>query len=93
MKKYFSAILGFEVKNLKPKNFGTFSELVQKDVDACLTFTAETHNFPTGVAPFSGATTGTGGRIRDNQAVGRGGHCIAATAGYCVGNLLIPGIY
>lgn len=30
--------------------------------------TAETHNFPSGVAPFPGATTGTGGRIRDVQA-------------------------
>lgn len=25
------------------------------------------------------------------QAVGRGGFCVAATAAYCVGNLLIPG--
>lgn len=56
-----------------------------------LVFTAETHNFPTGVAPFSGATTGTGGRIRDVQAVGRGGHVVAGTAGYCFGNLHIHG--
>lgn len=41
---------------------------------------------------YSGATTGTGGRIRDNEAVGRGGHCTAGTAGYCVGNLLMPGM-
>lgn len=41
---------------------------------------------------YSGATTGTGGRIRDVQAVGRGGHCIAGTAGYSVGNLCIPGM-
>jgi phosphoribosylformylglycinamidine synthase len=46
-----------------------------------ITLTAETHNFPTGVAPFPGATTGTGGRIRDNQATGRGAHVIAGTAG------------
>lgn len=39
----------------------------------------------------SGATTGTGGRLRDVHAVGRGGHCIAGTAGYSVGNLLIEG--
>lgn len=38
----------------------------------------------------SGATTGTGGRIRDVQAVGRGGYVIAGTAGYSFGNLLIP---
>lgn len=40
---------------------------------------------------FSGATTGTGGRIRDIQAIGKGGYYIAGTAGYSVGNLLIPG--
>lgn len=39
----------------------------------------------------SGATTGTGGRLRDVHAVGRGGHYIAGTAGYSFGNVLIPG--
>jgi len=46
-----------------------------------------------GVAPFPGATTGTGGRIRDVQATGRGAHVIAGTAGYSFGNLHIPGIF
>ena len=46
-----------------------------------------------GVAPFPGATTGTGGRIRDVQATGRGAHVIAGTAGYSFGNLHIPGMY
>ena len=45
------------------------------------------------MAPFPGATTGTGGRIRDVQAAGRGAHVIAGTAGYCFGNLRIPGKY
>ena len=53
--------------------------------------TAETHNFPTGVAPFPGAATGTGGRIRDVQATGRGAHVIAGSAGYSFGNLLLDG--
>ena len=44
-----------------------------------------------GVAPFSGATTGTGGRIRDVQGAGKGGNVVAGTAGYCFGNLNIPG--
>lgn len=52
-----------------------------------LTFTAETHNFPTGIAPFQGATTGTGGRIRDQNSTGRGSLVIAGTVGYCVGNM------
>ena len=54
-------------------------------------FTAETHNFPTGVAPFPGAETGTGGRIRDVHATGKGSLVVAGTAAYCVGNLQIPG--
>ena len=47
--------------------------------------------FSIGVAPFPGATTGTGGRIRDVQATGQGAHVIAGTAGYSFGNLNIPG--
>jgi phosphoribosylformylglycinamidine synthase len=43
------------------------------------------------VAPFPGAETGTGGRIRDVQGTGRGAYVVAGTAGYCVGNLKIPG--
>lgn len=44
-----------------------------------------------GVAPFPGATTGTGGRIRDVQSTGKGAHVVAGTAGYSFGNLNIPG--
>ena len=47
--------------------------------------------FSIGVAPFPGATTGTGGRIRDVHAAGKGSHVVAGTAGYCFGNLHIPG--
>uniref|UniRef100_T1H9Q6 PurM-like C-terminal domain-containing protein n=1 Tax=Rhodnius prolixus TaxID=13249 RepID=T1H9Q6_RHOPR len=86
-----SAIEGFEITRLIPEEVCQASAFKRDTVKLNLIFTAETHNFPTGVAPFSGATTGTGGRIRDVEAVGRGGNCIAGTAGYSVGNLLIPG--
>ena len=56
-----------------------------------LILTAETHNFPTGVAPFAGAETGTGGRIRDVHATGRGALVVAGVSSYCVGALRIPG--
>lgn len=56
-----------------------------------LLLTAETHNFPSGIAPFPGAETGTGGRLRDTHATGAGSLVQAGTAGYCVGNLNIPG--
>lgn len=89
---FFSAITGYSHQALRPIQAGTACQLKKTKADSHLIFTAETHNFPTGVAPFSGATTGTGGRIRDVQAVGRGGYCIAGTAGYSVGNLFIPGL-
>nr|XP_031826710.1 phosphoribosylformylglycinamidine synthase [Nomia melanderi] len=86
-----SAIKGYQVKTLRPNKTHKCSSFRLENVDQDLIFTAETHNFPTGVAPFSGATTGTGGRLRDIQGIGRGGNYIAGTAGYSVGNLYIPG--
>ena len=86
-----SAIRGFPLKTILPENPGGPSKFLPKDVLYHIIFTAETHNFPSGVAPFPGAETGTGGRIRDVQATGRGGLVVAGTAAYCVGNLLIPG--
>lgn len=86
-----SAIKGFNIMRIVPEKPGNPSAYMECRLDYNLIFTAETHNFPSGVAPFPGAETGGGGRIRDVQAVGRGGHVIAGTAGYCVGNLYIPG--
>ena len=64
--------------------------MVPTEVHSHITFTAETHNFPTGIAPFPGAATGIGGRIRDGHATGTGSLIVASTAGYCVGNLNLP---
>ncbi|XP_022380344.1 phosphoribosylformylglycinamidine synthase [Enhydra lutris kenyoni] len=86
-----SAIQGKEVQFLRPEDPTQPSCFRQQRALRHVVFTAETHNFPTGVAPFSGATTGTGGRIRDVQCTGRGAHVVAGTAGYCFGNLHIPG--
>ncbi|CAC5381852.1 PFAS [Mytilus coruscus] len=86
-----SAIKGFDVKVIQPVNTTEVSKMEEIDAGRHIIFTAETHNFPTGVAPFPGATTGTGGRIRDVQATGRGAHVVAGTAGYSFGSLRIPG--
>nr|KAF6458097.1 phosphoribosylformylglycinamidine synthase [Rousettus aegyptiacus] len=86
-----SAIQGREVQFLRPEDPTQPSCFRQQQGLRHVVFTAETHNFPTGVAPFCGATTGTGGRIRDVQCTGRGAHVVAGTAGYCFGNLHIPG--
>ena len=86
-----SAIRGYRIRTLLPEHPGTCSRMTEARPAYHLIFTAETHNFPSGVAPFPGAETGTGGRIRDVQATGRGGLVVAGTAAYCVGNLRIPG--
>ena len=86
-----SAINGFTAEFLSKDESTKASKLTRKKEQLDICFTAETHNFPTSIAPLPGAATGTGGRIRDNQAIGRGGIPIAGTAGYCVGNLCIPG--
>jgi len=86
-----SAIRGYRVRTIVPQRPGAPSPFAPARPFHHILFTAETHNFPCGVAPFPGAETGTGGRIRDVQAAGRGGLVVAGTAGYCVGNLRIPG--
>lgn len=82
---------GTVVEVFAPQSPGRPSAYMPKAVLQHLTATAETHNHPTLIAPFPGAETGSGGRIRDNRAVGRGGLTHAGLAGYCVGNLHIPG--
>lgn len=86
-----SAIAGYGIMGLMPRNPGNPSPHCPERLNYHIIFTAETHNFPTGVAPFPGAETGTGGRIRDGHATGRGSLVVAGTAAYCVGNLNIPG--
>ncbi len=86
-----SAIEGYPIRTLIPGEVGAPSPLVDQERSYDILFTAETHNFPSGVAPFPGAETGTGGRIRDTHATGRGSLVVAGTAAYCVGNLRIPG--
>ncbi|HZJ41074.1 MAG TPA: phosphoribosylformylglycinamidine synthase [Candidatus Saccharimonadales bacterium] len=86
-----SGIKGYEIKTLMPKHPGQRSVMKLRKKYYHFIFTAETHNFPTGIAPYPGAETGTGGRIRDIQATGRGGLTIAGTTGYFVGNLYLPG--
>lgn len=85
-----SAIKGYDIETITPKKPGVFSRFKKEKSHYDIIFTAETHNFPTGVAPFPGAETGGGGRIRDVEATGRGALVAAGTAGYCVGNLNIP---
>ncbi|MEO7251753.1 MAG: phosphoribosylformylglycinamidine synthase, partial [Arenimonas sp.] len=50
----------------------------------------ETHNHPTAISPFPGASTGAGGEIRDEGATGRGGKPKIGLTGFSVSHLRIP---
>lgn len=86
-----SVIAGYATRALLPSLPGEPCPHAVRELTYHPLLTAETHNFPSGIAPFPGAETGTGGRIRDVQATGRGAHVIAGISAYCVGQLLIPG--
>jgi phosphoribosylformylglycinamidine synthase len=86
-----SVIKGAKIVTVGPKTAGEPSQIEEKTLESHVLLTAETHNFPSGVAPFPGAETGTGGRIRDVQATGRGAHVIAGVSAYSVGNLHLDG--
>ena len=61
-------------------------------VDSAFCIKVETHNHPTAIAPFPGASTGAGGEIRDEGATGRGGRPKAGLCGFSVSHLRIPGL-
>jgi phosphoribosylformylglycinamidine synthase len=52
----------------------------------------ETHNHPTAISPFPGASTGAGGEIRDEGATGRGSRPKVGLTGFSVSNLHLPGL-
>lgn len=61
------------------------------DEDIHILCKVETHNHPTAIAPYPGASTGSGGEIRDEGATGIGGKPKAGLTGFTVSNLKIPG--
>ena len=76
----FSA--GPVVEQFAPKEHATSDYFVIRDIESVISLKAETHNFPTTVEPFNGASTGTGGEIRDRMGGGVGSWPIAGTAVY-----------
>ena len=51
------------------------------------TIKVETHNHPTGISPFEGSATGSGGEIRDCSATGRVARPKAGFMGLCLSHL------
>ena len=70
------------VEQFAPADHSTSDYFIIKDIESVISLKAETHNFPTTVEPFNGASTGTGGEIRDRMGGGVGSWPIAGTAVY-----------
>ena len=70
------------VEQFAPKDHATSDYFQVKNIESVISLKAETHNFPTTVEPFNGASTGTGGEIRDRMGGGVGSWPIAGTAVY-----------
>lgn len=73
---------GPKVELFAPVEHATSDFFTTREIDSVISLKAETHNFPTTVEPFNGASTGTGGEIRDRMAGGKGSWPIAGTAVY-----------
>ena len=74
----------------KALNAGATSYQVYSATDDVLTHVlmkVETHNHPTAISPFPGASTGAGGEIRDEGATGRGSRPKAGLTGFTVSKL------
>ncbi|MCZ6893860.1 MAG: phosphoribosylformylglycinamidine synthase [Gammaproteobacteria bacterium] len=59
--------------------------------DVPIVLKVETHNHPTAISPYPGASTGAGGEIRDEGATGRGAKPKAGLTGFTVSHLRLPG--
>ncbi|MCC7010221.1 MAG: phosphoribosylformylglycinamidine synthase [Acidobacteria bacterium] len=84
-----AVIRGHEARRFFPEpgsaQFGYHAEPVH------IMMKVETHNHPTAIAPYPGASTGSGGEIRDEGAVGCGARPKAGLVGFSVSNLRVPG--
>ncbi|WEF34495.1 phosphoribosylformylglycinamidine synthase [Pseudoduganella chitinolytica] len=83
-----SIMQGAEVTRFYPRGagheYGASHELIHTLMKV------ETHNHPTAISPFPGASTGAGGEIRDEGATGRGAKPKAGLTGFTVSNLYLP---
>jgi phosphoribosylformylglycinamidine synthase len=67
---------------------GTYGGVLE---DTAFVIKCETHNHPTAISPRPGASTGSGGEIRDEGATGQGAKPKAGVTGFTVSHLRIPG--
>ncbi|HEY2345221.1 MAG TPA: phosphoribosylformylglycinamidine synthase [Xanthomonadaceae bacterium] len=83
-----AVIEGYAAQAFRPDGQGVYRTGGPRPTAFCIK--VETHNHPTAIAPFAGASTGAGGEIRDEGATGRGGKPKAGLTGFSVSHLRIP---
>ncbi len=75
-------VVGPQIEQFAPATQDKADYFEIREIDSILSLKAETHNFPTTVEPFNGASTGSGGEIRDRLAGGKGSIPLGGTAVY-----------
>lgn len=85
-----SVIEGATVSRFYPRGAANGHVYQASDELTHILMKVETHNHPTAISPFPGASTGAGGEIRDEGATGRGAKPKAGLTGFTVSNLMIP---
>ncbi len=84
-----AVVAGYPGRRFRPDP-DTGAYRAEAEVDSAFCIKVETHNHPTAIAPFPGASTGAGGEIRDEGATGRGGKPKMGLSGFSVSHLRIP---
>lgn len=85
-----SIIEGATVSRFYPRGAGEGNAYEASEELTHILMKVETHNHPTAISPFPGASTGAGGEIRDEGATGRGAKPKAGLTGFTVSNLMLP---
>ena len=83
-------IEGWRTPSFRPGSEGPFAYGYRDQLNHILC-KVETHNHPTAISPFPGASTGVGGEIRDEGATGIGGWSQAGLCAFYTSHLRIPG--
>ena len=86
-----SVMEGHAIERWAPTGFTNAPAYGPRDETAHVLMKVETHNHPTAISPFPGASTGSGGEIRDEGATGRGSRPKSGLTGFSVSNLHLPG--
>jgi phosphoribosylformylglycinamidine synthase len=86
-----SVMEGHAVERWLPQGYTNAPQYGPRADTAHVLMKVETHNHPTAISPFPGASTGAGGEIRDEGATGRGSKPKAGLTGFSVSNLHLPG--